>query len=96
MLQELMILTEDRPVLEPLVRSALEHEKRMVHLGMARTKQRLAEFAQVHGMSSDELERQLTLLELAETPEFSEWRMEIGMLRLLERQYAALKNARVH
>ena len=96
MLQELMILTEDRPMLEPLVRSALEHEKRMVHMGLVKTKQRLSEFEQAHGISSDEFERQLTILELAETPEFSEWRMEIGMLHLLTRQYAALQNARLN
>ena len=68
----------------------------MVHMGLVKTKQRLAEFEQVHGISSDEFERQLTMLELAETPEFSEWRMEIGMLHLLTRQYAALQNARVN
>jgi hypothetical protein len=33
---------------------------------------------------------------MAETPELSEWRMEIGMRRLLERQYTALQNARLN
>jgi hypothetical protein len=46
-------------------------------------------------MSSEEFEKQLNSLAVAETVEFSEWRMEIGMLRLLERQYKALEHARV-
>lgn len=94
MLDELMIVTEDRLVLEPLVRSALEHEKRLVKMGIANTQQRLAEFEELHGMSSIEFERQLSVLELSETPEFTDWRMEIGMLRLLERQLTVLQNAR--
>ena len=95
-MQQLMILTEDRPVLEQLVRSALEHEKRLVQVGLAKTRRRLAEFEQRHGMSSAEIEQKLATLEIAETPEFSDWRMEMGMLRLLERQFSVLKNARVN
>ena len=93
MLDGLLILTDDRPVLEPLVRSALEHEKSFIRMGIAKTQQRLSVFEESHGMSSSEFERRLNELELAETPEFSDWRMEIGMLRLLERQYTALQNA---
>jgi hypothetical protein len=91
-----MIVTEDRPVLEPLVRSALEHEKKLVQLGIARTRQRLAEFERLYAMTSDEFERRLWALELAETPEMTDWRMEIGMLQMLEHQYTVLKNARVN
>lgn len=76
------------------MRSALEHEKRIVQMGIVTTRQRLGEFEQRFHMSSSEFEHQLTALELAETPEFSDWRMEIGMLRLLERQYTVLQNDR--
>jgi hypothetical protein len=91
-----MILTDDRPVLEPLLRSALEHEKKVIQLGIVKTQQRLAEFEHRYGISSVELEHRLHTLEMAETPELSEWRMEIGMRRLLERQYTALQNARLN
>ncbi len=88
-----MIHTDDRAVLEPLLRSALEHEKGFVQIGIARTRQQIKVFEQRYGMSSSEFERRLNALDLAETPEFSDWRMEIGLLRLLERQHIALQNA---
>jgi hypothetical protein len=47
-------------------------------------------------MSSEEFEQRLHSLELVETVEFSDWRMEIAMLRLLKRQYQALEDARLN
>jgi hypothetical protein len=95
MLEQMTIETEDREVFEPLLKSALNNEKKMITLGLERTRERLARFEQEFGMSSEEFERQLNSREVAETVEFSEWRMEIGMLRLLVRQYRALENARL-
>jgi hypothetical protein len=95
MLQQMIIETEDRTVLQPLIKSALENEKKMVTFGLERTRKRLAEFEGDYGMSSEEFERRLNASEIAESVEFSDWRMEIGLLRLLERQYRALANARL-
>jgi hypothetical protein len=89
------ILTEDRTVLEPLLKSALKNEKKMVALGLERTRQRLEQFESEYGMSSTDFERRLNSLQITETVDFGDWRMEIGMLRLLERQYKALDNARL-
>ena len=93
MQEQMTILTEDRTVLEPLLKSALKNEKKMVALGLERTRQQLEQFEREYGMSSTEFERRLNDLEITETVDFSDWRMEIGMLRLLERQYKALDNA---
>ena len=95
MLEHMTIETEDRAVLEPLVKSALKNEKKMAALGLERTRQRLAQFEREFSMSSEQFEQQLNSFQVAETVAFSEWRMEIGMLRLLERQYKALENARL-
>lgn len=95
MLQQLTIKTTDKTTLKPLVESAIENEKRMLLLGIERTRKRLAEFEQRFSMSSTEFERRLNALELAETVEFTDWRMEIGMLRLLEAQYQALQEAQL-
>ena len=46
-------------------------------------------------MTSAEFERRLNALELTETVEFSDWRMEIGMLQLLENQYRTLQETQV-
>jgi ABC-type molybdenum transport system ATPase subunit/photorepair protein PhrA len=94
-LQQVTIKTNNRKLLKPLIASAIENEKKIVLLGLQRTQTRLAEFEQKHGLTSDEFERRLNASELAETVEFSEWRMEIGMLKLLERQYQALQDARL-
>lgn len=96
MLQQMTITTEDLRLLEPLVRSGLEHEKQMLALGIERTRERLAEFETRFGMNSEEFARKLNALELDESVDFSDWRMEIGMLDLLERQYRTLRDARVN
>jgi hypothetical protein len=93
MLQELTIRTNDRATLEPILKAAIENEKKMLSLGLERTRQRLAEYEQQYGMTSDQFERRLKALEVTETVAFSEWRMEIGMLRLLESQHRALQEA---
>jgi hypothetical protein len=95
MLQQLTITTTDKTTLKPLVESAIEREKEMLSLAIRRTRERLAEFEQRYGMSSAEFERRLNALELQETIEFTDWRMEIGMLRLLENQHQALREAQV-
>ena len=95
MVQQLTITTPDKTTLKPLVESAIENEKKVLSLGIERTRKRLAEFEQQFGMSSAEFERRLNALELAETVEFTDWRMEIGMLRLLESQYQALQEAQL-
>jgi hypothetical protein len=95
MLQQLTVTTDDRKTLKPLLESAIENEKKMVLFALQRTKANLNDFEQKYGMSSDEFERRLNVEELDETVEFSDWRMELGMLHLLERQYKALEEARL-
>jgi hypothetical protein len=95
MLQQLTITTSDKATLKPLVESALEHEKEMLSLAIRRTRERLAGFEGQFGMPSAEFERRLNALELQETVEFTDWRMEIGTLRLLESQYQALREAQL-
>ena len=94
-LQQVTIQTNNRKLLKPLIASAIENEKKIVLFGLQRTRARLAEFEQKHELTSEEFERRMNASELAETVEFSEWRMEIGMLRLLERQYQTLQDARL-
>ena len=95
MLQQLTIRTTDRTTLKPLVESAIEDEKRMLALGIRRTQERLAAFEQRFGMSSTEFGCRLNAFELAETVELTEWRLEIGMLRLLGGQYQTLQEAQL-
>ncbi len=61
--------------------------------GLARTQARLTEFEWRYGMSSAEFERRLNAREIEETFEFTDWRMELGMLTLLQRKYATLHEA---
>jgi len=93
MVEHLTITTKDVALLKPLVSSALEHKKKMLALGIARTRERLAAFEQTYGMTSPEFQRRLHSLELVETPDFTDWRMEIEALRLLESQHQALDEA---
>lgn len=95
MVQQVTIRTTNRATLKPLLESAIENEKKILSLAPDRTRERLAEFECKFDMTSAEFERRLNALELAETVEFTDWRMEIGMLRLLESQYQALQEAQV-
>jgi hypothetical protein len=93
MAEHLTIKTEDRGLLKPLVTSALDHEKKILAMGIARTRARLTAFEETYDMSSAEFERRLHALELVEPPEFTDWRMELEALRLLEKQHQALDEA---
>ena len=95
MLQQLTIKTSNKAALKPVLRSAMEGEKRMIAFGLQKTRLRLADFEQQFSMSSAEFERRLNSGELEETVTLTDWRMEIGMLRLLEKQYEALQEARI-
>ena len=64
----------------------------MLLLGLSRTEKRLVEFEREFGMSSAEFEKCLNAGELEETDAFTDWRMELGMLKLLKNQYQALQN----
>jgi hypothetical protein len=93
MLQQVTVKTEDRKTLKPLLKSAIENEKKIVMLGLERTRSRLEEFEKKYQLSSEVFERRLQTSEIVETVDFSEWRMEVGMLKLLKRQYKALEDA---
>jgi len=95
MLQQLIIRTRDKSSLRPLLESAIENQKKALQAGIERTQARLAEFERRYGMTSKEFERRLIARELSETFDFTDWRMEIGMLALLEKKYAALQEAHI-
>ena len=95
MLQQLTIRTTNKATLRPVLRSAMEGEKRMISFGLQKTRQRLADFERQFDMTSAEFERRLNSGELDETVALTDWRMEVGMLRLLENQYEALQEARL-
>jgi hypothetical protein len=77
MLQDLTIRTNDRATLEPVLKAAIENEKKMLSLGVERTRQHLAEYEQQYGMTSDQFERRLNAMDLAESVTFSDWRMPL-------------------
>jgi len=95
MLQQLTIRTTNKATLRPVIQSAMEGEKRMISFGLRKTRQRLADFERQFGMTSTEFERRLNSGELEETIAFTDWRMEVGILRLLEDQYETLQEAQI-
>lgn len=95
MLQQLVITTHNKDTLKPLLESAIQAELKTLEAGLRQTRQRLEEFEQRFGMSTVDFERRLSTRELEETLEYIEWRMELGMLRLLEKQHQTLREARL-
>lgn len=95
MLEEVVIRTHRKASLKPLLESAIQREIRSLEVGIRRTRERLAQFEDTYRMTSAEFERRLVSREIEETPDFTDWRMEMGMLHLLEEQTKALREAEV-
>lgn len=94
MLQQIVITTNHQTALRPLLEAAIENQKKVLKAGLARTQLRLAQFERQYGMTSAEFEGRLNAREIEETFGFTDWRMELGMLTLLQQKYAALQEAR--
>jgi hypothetical protein len=94
MLQQIIITTNSQIALRPLLEAAIENQKKVLKAGLARTQLRLTQFERQYGMTSAEFERRLTAREIEETFGFTDWRMELGMLKLLQQKYTMLQEAR--
>jgi len=95
MTQQVTITTESDLAIRPLVEAAIQNEKKLVMHGINRTEERLAEFEEMFGMSSEDFAQRFFAAELEESLDFIEWSMEIRALELLQEQYQALNEARV-
>ncbi|MFQ5865994.1 MAG: hypothetical protein ACE5IW_12270 [bacterium] len=79
---ELTLISSRKRSLKPLVEAALENELRLLESGIRRSQQRLEEFEEKFGLSTEEFMKRYENDQLDETLEFSEW---IGEYRLSER-----------
>ena len=95
MLQEIVIKTTADESLKPLLEVAIRNQLKALEHGIARTKERIAEFEQRGGMSAMEFEKKLQANEIAETMDTIDWNMELAALRLLEGQYQSLREAEI-
>ena len=95
MLQQVVIKTNDRSVLKPLLTSAIQNEIGLIQVGLEKTQHRMQEFEKRFGLTSVEFERRLNSNQMDETIETTGWRMEIGMLNLLQSQLAAWRDAHI-
>ena len=95
MLQEIIIKTNADESIKPLVEVAIRNQLKSLQHGIARTKERIAEFEKRGGISSNEFERKLQAGEMEETIETIDWYMELAALRLLENQYQSLHEAKI-
>lgn len=95
MLQEIVIKTNANESIKPLVEVAIRNQLKTLQHGIARTKERIAEFERRAKMSSTEFEKKLQEGQVEETVETIDWNMELTALRLLEGQYQSLSEAKI-
>jgi hypothetical protein len=95
MLQEVVIKANSNEEIKPLVEAAIRNQLKALQHGITRTRERILEFEKRMGMSSDEFEKKLREDEIEETLETIDWNMELTALRLLERQYQSLNEAKI-
>lgn len=96
MLQEIVIKANADESIKPLVEAALRNQLKALQHGINRTRERIAEFEKKAKMSSVEFEKRLAEGSIEETVETIDWNMELTALRLLERQYQSLHEARIN
>lgn len=95
MLQEIVIKSNAREPIKPLVESAIRNQLKSLQHGIKRTKERIADFEKKTGITSLDFEKKLSNGEIEETMETIDWNMELVALRLLEGQYQSLSEARI-
>jgi hypothetical protein len=95
MLQEVVIKANSNEEIKPLVEAAIRNQLKALQHGITRTKERILEFEKRMGMSSDEFEKKLQEDDIEETLETIDWNMELTALRLLERQFQSLNEAKI-
>ncbi|MBN1486392.1 MAG: hypothetical protein JW981_02045 [Anaerolineae bacterium] len=95
MVELLTIKTTNKTTLKSLLTAAIEREKQRLKQSITHTQDRLAQFEQEYHMTSEEFQQRLYNLEIDETVDFTDWRMEIETLHLLQNQYKTLKEATV-
>ena len=95
MLQQITIEIQDASEFESVLRGALDREVHLVEYAILRTWDRLREFEQRFGMSTDEFKRRFNADDLGETLDFIEWDGEIDTLRLLEEKKKMIQDAHI-
>jgi hypothetical protein len=95
MLQEIVIKSNAEKPIKPLVETAIRNQLKALQHGIARTKERIAEFEKRAGIPSADFEAKLKSGKIEETIETIDWNMELAALRLLEGQYQSLSEAKI-
>lgn len=95
MLQEIVIKANAEESIKPLVETAIRNQLKALQHGINRTRERIAAFEDKMKMSSAEFEKKLAEGSIEETLETIDWNMELTALRLLERQYRSLHEAKI-
>lgn len=95
MLQQIIIQSESKIELKPLLETAIQGELRSLQHGINLTRARLADFEQRYGMTTTEFLRRFTPEDLGETLDFIDWQGETKMLALLEAKKNALEGAQM-
>jgi hypothetical protein len=95
MSQALTISTSTPVELRPLIQSAIQRELGTLEIGIKRTLAQIHIHESVHKMSSSEFETRFNGTDLVETPEFTDWWMELLALKRLRAQRQTLSEATV-
>jgi len=95
MSQQVVVTTNSNTEFKPLVKAAIENEKKALRHGIARTKKHIAELEKKYGMSSIKFEEKYRAGEIEEDLELADWLMEITALEILQEQVQALSDARL-
>ena len=93
MIQQVTITTESPEHVKPLVQIAIQNELKTLLHGIKRTHEQLTNFENRFGMPSENFEHRFNAGEIEETLDTIDWLMEIEALRMLEKDYNALREA---
>ncbi len=87
-MSELILVSEGRLEIKPIIEAALKNEMRLVRAGLRKTENNLKEFEKKYNMNTETFIFNYEEDKLEETIDFIEW---IGELRMFERLSDKLK-----
>ncbi|XCN71609.1 MAG: hypothetical protein Q3M24_14995 [Candidatus Electrothrix aestuarii] len=92
---QLIVKSASAANVRPLIQAALDHEARILKVGIRKTIRRLQEFEQRFGVDSRKFYQDFQAGEMGDDMEYMKWAGEYETLQQLQEDYAEIKEIQV-
>ncbi|MCW5212262.1 hypothetical protein VU04_05070 [Desulfobulbus sp. TB] len=92
---QLIVKSSSAANVRPLIQAALDHETRVLNIGIQKTTRRLQDFEQRFGMESRKFYQDFQAGKMGDDMEYMKWAGEYETLLQLQEDYAEIKGIQV-